>query len=262
MPGPDQAMQLKGRTAIVTGGGGGIGRAIAERFVQEGASIAIADRDARSARAVADSIVSAGGSALGIETDVADSAAVQRMADRVFAQFGRIDILVNNAGIRFLNPLLEQTEDEWRRTLDVNLTGPFLCCKAVIPYMLKGGKGKVVNVSSVAGQFGRPLRSAYCASKGGEIAFTRAAALDMKGRNIYVNALAPALIDTPLNSGFAGNAELAALWGRETILERWGKPSDVAEAALFLASDASDFITGTVLTVDGGWTSSMVRATE
>jgi gluconate 5-dehydrogenase len=128
--------------------------------------------------------------------------------------------------------------------------------------MLRTGKGKIVNVSSVAGMFGRPLRSAYCASKGGELAFTRAAALDMKGRNIYVNALAPALIDTPLNAGVAGDPELASVWGKETILERWGKPSDVAEAALFLASDASDFITGAVLTVDGGWTSSMVRATE
>ena len=255
-------MQLHGKIAIVTGGGGGIGKAIVEKFAQEGASVAIADRDAAAAAALARAVESNGGSALAVETDVADSNAVQRMADQVYAKFGRIDILVNNAGIRFLNSLLDQTEDEWRRTLDVNLTGPFLCCKAVIPYMLKGGKGKVVNVSSVAGQFGRPLRSAYCASKGGEIAFTRAAALDMKGRNIYVNALAPALIDTPLNAGFAGNAELASVWGKETILERWGKPSDVAEAALFLASDASDFITGTVLTVDGGWTSSMVRATE
>ena len=255
-------MQLQGKTAIVTGGGGGIGKAIVETFAREGAGVAIADRDLGAATALARTIESNGGAALAVETDVADSEAVQRMADQVYAKFGRIDILVNNAGIRFLNSLLDQTEEEWRRTLDVNLTGPFLCCKAVIPYMLKGGKGKVVNVSSVAGQFGRPLRSAYCASKGGEIAFTRAAALDMKGRNIYVNALAPALIDTPLNSGFAGNTELAAIWGKETILERWGKPSDVAEAALFLASDASDFITGTVLTVDGGWTSSMVRATE
>jgi NAD(P)-dependent dehydrogenase (short-subunit alcohol dehydrogenase family) len=184
------------------------------------------------------------------------------MAAQVYETFARIAILVNNAGIRFLNPLLEQTEDEWRRTLDVNLTGPFLCCKAVIPYMLRGGKGKIVNVSSVAGQFGRPLRRAYCASKGGEIAFTRAAALDMKGKNIYINALAPALVDTPLNAVFAGDAELAPVWGKETIVGRWGKPSEVAQAALFLASDASDFVNGSVLTVDGGWTAAMVRHGE
>ena len=255
-------MQLEGKVAIVTGGAAGIGRAIVEIFIREKARVAVADRDLGAAAALVKEIANAGGVALAVEADVADSTAVQRMAAQVFAEFGRIDILVNNAGIRFLNTLLEQTEEEWRRTLDVNLTGPFLCCKAVIPYMLRGGKGKVVNVSSVAGLFGRPLRSAYCASKGGEIAFTRAAALDMKGRNIYINALAPALIDTPLNSAFAANPELAAVWGKETLVERWGKPSEVAEAALFLSSDASDFITGSVLTIDGGWTSSMVRATE
>jgi NAD(P)-dependent dehydrogenase (short-subunit alcohol dehydrogenase family) len=259
-------MRLEGRVAIVTGGAAGIGRAIVEKLLEEGASVAIADRDrdgaARAAEELRRSRERAATTTLAVDVDVADARAVQRMADEVYRAYGRIDILVNNAGIRFLNPLLEQTEDEWRRTLDVNLTGPFLCCKAVIPYMLKGGKGKIVNVSSVAGQFGRPLRSAYCASKGGEIAFTRAAALDMKGKNIYINALAPALIDTPLNAGFAGDASLAETWGRELILERWGKPSDVAEAALFLASDASDFITGSVLTVDGGWTSSMVRQGE
>jgi len=260
-------MRLEGKVAIVTGGAAGIGRAIVEKFLEEGASVAIADRDLEGAARAAEELCRAGDArsarrTLPVEADVSDANAVQRMADAVHAAYGRIDILINNAGIRFLNPLLEQTEEEWRRTLDVNLTGPFLCCKAVITYMLRSGKGKIVNVSSVAGQFGRPLRSAYCASKGGEIAFTRAAALDMKGRNIYINALAPALIDTPLNAGFAGDAGLASTWGKELIVERWGKPSDVAEAALFLASDASDFITGTVLTVDGGWTSSMVRAGE
>ena len=255
-------MQLEGKVAIVTGGGGGIGKAIVETFAQEGARVAIADRNLAGARALSAALIAAGSTAEAIEVDVADSAAVTRMAAQVFETFGRIDILVNNAGIRFLNPLLEQTEDEWRRTLDVNLTGPFLCCKAVIPYMLRGGKGKIVNVSSVAGQFGRPLRSAYCASKGGEIAFTRAAALDMKGKNIYINALAPALVDTPLNAVFAGDAELAPVWGKETIVGRWGRPSEVAQAALFLASDASDFVNGSVLTVDGGWTAAMVRHGE
>ena len=255
-------MQLEGKVAIVTGGGGGIGKAIVETFAREGARVAIADRDVAAARTLAESLGAARGAALAVEVDVADSAAVTRMAAQVFDAFGRIDILVNNAGIRFLNALLEQSEDEWRRTLDVNLTGPFLCCKAVIPYMLRTGKGKIVNVSSVAGLFGRPLRSAYCASKGGEIAFTRAAALDMKGTNIYINALAPALVDTPLNAAFTADAALAPVWGRETMVGRWGKPAEIAQAALFLASDASDFVNGTVLTVDGGWTAAMVRHGE
>ncbi len=255
-------MELEGKVAIITGGGAGIGRAIAERFAAEGASVAVVDRNLDAANEVVQAITGNGGSAMAINADVADSGGVTRMAAEAFLKFSRIDILINNAGVRFINPLLEQTEQEWRRTLDVNLTGPFLCCKAVIPLMLRSGKGKIVNVSSVAGLFGRPQRSAYCASKGGEIAFTKAAALDMKGKNIYINALAPALIDTPLNSGFAANSDVAAVWGKETLVERWGKPSEIAEAALFLASDRSDFITGTVLTVDGGWTSSMVRGTE
>jgi NAD(P)-dependent dehydrogenase (short-subunit alcohol dehydrogenase family) len=255
-------MQLQGKVAIVTGGGGGIGKAIVETFAREGAQVAIADRNLAPARALAESLGAADGAALAVEVDVADSAAVTRMASKVFETFGRIDILVNNAGIRFLNTLLEQTEDEWRRTLDVNLTGPYLCCKAVIPYMMRTGKGKIVNVSSVAGLFGRPLRSAYCASKGGEIAFTRAAALDMKGKNIYINALAPALVDTPLNAAFTADAALAPVWGKETMVGRWGRPSEIAQAALFLASDASDFVNGTVLTVDGGWTAAMVRHGE
>jgi NAD(P)-dependent dehydrogenase (short-subunit alcohol dehydrogenase family) len=255
-------MQLEGRTAIVTGGGGGIGQAIVELFAKEGAGVAIADRNRAAAEALAARIAASGGKALAIEVDVADAAAVARMAAQAFEGFGRVDILVNNAGVRFLNPVLEQTEDEWRRTLDVNLTGPFLCCKAVIPYMLRGGKGKIVNVSSVAGLFGRPLRSAYCASKGGEIAFTRAAALDMKGKNIYINALAPALVDTPLNARFHSDPTLAEVWGKETMVGRWGRPSEVAQAALFLASDASDFVNGSVLTVDGGWTAAMVRHGE
>lgn len=255
-------MQLAGRVAIVTGGGAGIGGAIAERFAREGAKIVVVDLNRSAADKVAQDINEHGGSAMALGTDVSDSSAVHLATEAVFAKHGRIDILVNNAGIRYIKPLLEQTEDEWRRTLDVNLTAPFICAKAVIPYMVRSGKGKIVNVSSVAGFFGRPNRAAYCASKGGLIAFTRAAAVDMKGKNVYVNALAPALIETPFNAGFSEDADLAPTWGKEVIVGRWGKPSEVAEAALFLASDASDFITGTVITVDGGWTSSMVRAQE
>ena len=255
-------MQLAGRVAIVTGGGAGIGRAIAERFAQEGANVVIIDLNSSAADAVAQDITTHGGSARALGADVADSKSVRSATQAIFAEHARIDILVNNAGIRYIKPLLEHSEDEWRRTLDVNLTAPFLCTQAVIPFMVRGGKGKIVNVSSVAGFFGRPNRAAYCASKGGLIAFTKAAAVDMKGMNVYVNALAPALIETPFNAGFSEDAELAPTWGKEVIVGRWGKPSEVAEAALFLASDASDFITGTVITVDGGWTSALVRATE
>ena len=184
------------------------------------------------------------------------------MVAAVVSRFERLDILVNNAGIRFVKPFLEYTEEEWRKTLDVNLTGLFLCCRAAVPHMLRGGKGKIVNVASVAGEFGRPHRIGYCASKGGAIAFTKALAVDMSGKNICVNALSPALIDTPLNAAYATDDKLADVWGKELLVRRWGRPEDVAAAAIYLASDDSDFVTGSVLTVDGGWTAGLVRANE
>jgi NAD(P)-dependent dehydrogenase (short-subunit alcohol dehydrogenase family) len=252
-------MRLKGKCAIVTGAAAGIGRGIVERFAKEGARVAIADRDLDAARRAEKEI---GSDALAVEADVSNGAAVRAMVEHVVERFGGLDILVNNAGIRYVKPFLEYTEEEWRRTLDVNLTGLFLCCQAAVPHLLRRGKGKVLNVASVAGQFGRPQRSAYCASKGGALAFTRALAVDMKGKNICVNALAPALIDTPLNAGYAGDAALAAKWQNELLAGRWGRAADVAAAALYLASDDADFVTGTVLTVDGGWTGSLIREGE
>ena len=198
-----------------------------------------------------------------IAGDLADPAAPRKLWDAALDRLGgRIDVLVNNAGIRYVKPFLELTEDEWRKTLDVNLTGQFLCCRAVAPHMLKAGRGKIINLSSVAGQFGRPQRLAYCASKGGAIAFTKALAVELAGKNICVNALAPALIDTPLNATYANDDALADTWKNELLIRRWGRPEDVAAAAIYLASDESDFVTGTVLTVDGGWTAALIRANE
>jgi NAD(P)-dependent dehydrogenase (short-subunit alcohol dehydrogenase family) len=128
--------------------------------------------------------------------------------------------------------------------------------------MIKTGKGKVVNIASVAGDFGRPQRIAYCASKGGAIAFTKALAVDMAGKNICVNAISPALINTPLNADYANNESVAEVWGEELLVRRWGRTEDVALAALYLASDDSDFVTGTVMTVDGGWTCGLIRQGE
>jgi 3-oxoacyl-[acyl-carrier protein] reductase len=255
-------VRLKGKSAIVTGAAAGIGRGIAGCFAREGARVALADRDLQAARRAEEEIRAAGGEAFAVAADVSDGAAVRAMVGEVAQRFEGIDILVNNAGIRFVRPFLETTEEQWRRTLEVNLTGMFLCCQAAVPHMLRKGKGKVVNLASVAGQFGRPQRAAYCASKGGIIAFTKALAVDLKGRNVCVNALAPALIDTPLNAGYASDAALASTWKRELLAGRWGQPSDVALAALYLASEDADFVTGTVLTVDGGWTASLIRANE
>ena len=171
-------MKLKDKVAVVTGAAGGIGQAIAELFAREGARVALADRDATRLREVADAISASGGDIAAFEVDVSDGASVTRMVDAVASRFQRLDILVNNAGIRYVKPFLEYSEEEWRKTLDVNLTGLFLCCRAVVPHMLRNGRGKIVNVGSVAGEFGRPHRIAYCASKGGAIAFTKALAVD------------------------------------------------------------------------------------
>ena len=255
-------MRLKGKVAIVTGGAAGIGRAIVEAFAREGARVAVADRDMANARDAVAQVQSAGGEAGAFEVDVASAASAARMVSDVTARFGGLDVLVNNAGIRYVKPFLEYTEEEWRRTLDVNLTGLFLCCRAAVPQMLKGGKGKIVNMASVAGEFGRPHRIGYCASKGGAIAFTKALAVDLAGKNICMNALSPALIDPPLNAVFANDDSVSEVWGKELLVRRWGRPEDVAAAAVYLASDESDFVTGTVLTSDGGWTAGLLRANE
>ena len=255
-------MRLKGKVAIITGGAAGIGRGMVEAFAREGARVAVADRDMANARDAVAQVRSAGGEAEAFEVDVASGASASRMVSEVVARFDGLDILVNNAGIRYVKAFLEYTEEEWRRTLDVNLTGLFLCCRAAVPELLKRGKGKIVNVSSVAGEFGRPHRIAYCASKGGSIAFTKALAVDMAGKNICVNALSPALIDTPFNAVYAKDDSISDVWGNELLVRRWGRPADVAAAAIYLASDESDFVTGTVLTIDGGWTGSLLRANE
>jgi NAD(P)-dependent dehydrogenase (short-subunit alcohol dehydrogenase family) len=144
--------------------------------------------------------------------------------------------------------------------LDVNLTSQFLCAKAVVPHMLRQGKGKIVNIASIASYIGRPNRVAYCASKGGVLQFTRALATDMKGKNIFVNAITPGSIVTGMNADPASDPNMD--WGSETLVERWGQPEDIAHAALFLASDDSDYITGADLRVDGGWLAGRARAGE
>ena len=255
-------MRLKDKVAIITGGAAGLGRGMAEAFVREGARVAIADRDVAGAQEAASQLRENGGDAGAFEVDVSNSASVARMTEEVVARYGTIDVLVNNAGIRYVKPFLELSEEEWRRTLDVNLTGHFLCCRAVVPHMLKAKRGKIINLSSVAGEYGRPQRSAYCASKGGAIAFTKALAVELAGKNICVNALAPALIDTPLNAGYANDEALADTWKNELLVRRWGRPEDVAAGAVYLASTESDYVTGIVLTIDGGWTAALIRANE
>jgi len=253
-------MRLKDKSAIVTGGGFGMGRAICLAYAHEGARVTVADINENNAQSVADEINEHGGQAIASKTDVRNAADIATTVERCLERFDRIDILVNNVGVRCVKSFLDHTEDDWRDMLDVNLTSQFLCAKAVIPHMLKQGKGKIINFASIASYIGRPNRVAYCAAKGGVLQFTRALATDMKGRNIFVNAIVPGSIATGMNAEPAADPNMD--WGSETLLERWGQPEDIAGAAIFLASDESDYITGADLRIDGGWLAGRARDGE
>jgi len=255
-------MRLQDKSAIVTGAASGIGLAIARRFVAEGASVTLADLDGDGAKRVAAELEDEGGAAIGLRVDITQRAQVDAMVAAAVERFGGVDILINNAGSRVIKPFLEHTEEDWRRMLDVNLTGHFLCCQAVIPHMLAAGGGRIVNMASIASYVGRPNRVGYVAAKGGLLALTRALAADMAGRNIAVNALAPGMIASPLNREFSEDRVLGDAWNSENLARRWGRPDDIAGAAVFLASADAGFITGEAITVDGGSIAALVRHGE
>jgi NAD(P)-dependent dehydrogenase (short-subunit alcohol dehydrogenase family) len=244
-------MRLSGKVAVVTGGGSGMGRAIGLAFAREGAKVVIADINLEAASETVALLESAGGDAIAVKVDVTRKAETLDMAEAALGRFGRIDVLVNNAGSRCLKSFLDHTEEDWHRMIDINLTGHFFCAQAVVPSMLKGGKGKIINLASIAAHTGRPDRVAYCAAKAGVMGLTRALAMDMRGKNICVTAISPGSIATPMNQAAATSTEVE--WGKETVVGRWGTAEDVAHAAVFLASDESDYITGSEIAVEGGW---------
>ena len=252
-------MRLQNKVAIVTGGASGIGKAIAAAYVREGARVALVDIDEAKGKQAA-SEISAKGEAISVRTDVTDSTSVNQMAAEVDRRFGRIDILVNNVGVRITKPFLEHTDADWNVMIATNLTGPFFCARAVTPFMIRGGRGRIINTASIASFVGRPNRVAYVSAKSGLLGMTRALAIDLGGSGITVNAIAPGSINSPMNASQAADADHD--WGKETPVGRWGTPEDIANAALFLALDESSYITGAELKVDGGWVSTKARAGE
>lgn len=246
-------MRLEGQVALITGAGRagkGIGRAIALKLASEGAKIAIVDYVAEAAEAVAKEVDEMGGEALALQANVADPGDVERVVQATVDRFSKIDILVNNAGITRDNLLVRMTEDEWDAVLDTNLKGVFNCTKAVAKLMMRQRKGKIVNMSSVMGIIGNAGQANYSASKGGVIAFTKAVAKELGSRGINVNAVAPGFIQTAMTEEMPEDAKKGI---EDRIpLRRLGSPEDVAEVVAFLCTDASSYITGQVIAVDGG----------
>ena len=252
-------MRLRNTVALVTGGGSGIGRAICERFAQEGAQIVAADLRPERAEETAARIAAAGGEAIGLPVDVAKADSVAAMARSAIGRFGRVDILVNNAGLSVGNDILEISEEEWDLNLNVVLKGVYLCSKALLPGMLERRRGVIINIASVNGMEALG-EAAYSAAKAGMINLTQNMAIRYGDRGVRVNCIAPGTIRTPIwGERVAKDPQVFEKLAAWYPLGRVGQPEDVAHAALFLASDEASWITGVTLPVDGGLTAGQFR---
>lgn len=245
---------LAGRVAIVTGGAMGNGRGMALGLARAGADLVIADIDAPTAeQATCAEARALGRQAIAVSTDVSNRSSVEAMVGATLAQYGHVDVLVNNAGVTARFDLLELPEEEWDRVLGINLKGVFLCTQAAARAMVASGNGgSIINISSTAATRGVPYSAHYSASKGGVELFTRAAARALARHRIHVNAIAPGVMETPLLRSFLDEAGQRERYEQSIPLGRIGQPEDLVGAVIFLASDASAFVTGTVIHVDGG----------
>ncbi|MBM3189756.1 MAG: glucose 1-dehydrogenase [Chloroflexi bacterium] len=250
--------RLEGKVAVVTGSSSGLGRAIAVMFAQEGAKVLVnADSNVAGGQETVRMIKDAGGEAIFVQADVSKSADCKRMMRAAVDAFGRIDVLVNNAGVEIRGGVMSLTEEEWDAMLGVDLKGIFLCSREAIPEMIKVGGGSIINVTSVLSFDVIPERAAYCAAKAGAVHLTRSIALDYAKHNIRCNALGPGAFHTPLldksmrDSGdYEGTMQVLK---NKSVFGRMGEPEEAAAVAVFLASDESSFVTGSVYQVDGGW---------
>jgi NAD(P)-dependent dehydrogenase (short-subunit alcohol dehydrogenase family) len=243
--------RLDGRVALVTGGVRGLGIAMAEALAEAGAIVAVTARSHDAASAAAREL---GGQAFGIAVDVTDRASVEAMVARVLNDHGRLDILVNNAGVNVRGSIEQLEEDDWDQVLDTNLKGPWLCCRAVGSAMKRQKWGRVINLSSMLAEISLPGRTPYASSKGGLTMLTKTLALEWAPDGINVNAIAPGPFATEMNLPLLNDPEVRATFQAKIPLGRWGEPQELGAVAVFLASEASSFITGATIFVDGGYT--------
>lgn len=249
-------MRMKQKVSIITGAQSGIGLATARRFAAEGATVVLAD--VKDASPAANELVGTGAQARFVQTDVSDASQVGALLEETLSAYGRLDVLVNNAGVELPKRITDTTEAEWDRLMDVNLKGVFLCSRAAIPAMQQQGGGVIVNVGSELGVVGGSEIAAYCAAKGGVVQLTKAMAVDHAADGIRVNCVCPGPVATPLlEATIQGSTdpqkERLSILGK-TLMKRFGHPTEIASAILFLASDESSYMTGSILLVDGGVT--------
>lgn len=245
--------RLHNKVAIVTGAGGGMGRADALLFAKEGAKVVVTDIQEDKVRQVVEEIKQNGGEGIGFVHNVASEEQWASIVEEAVNQFGKIDILVNNAGVSSATPFQDVSMDEWNRVMNINLTGVFLGQKSVIPHMIANGGGSIINISSIAGLTGGSGAGPYTASKGAVRMLTKATAIDFAQHNIRANSIHPGYIATPMTVDLMANDQMKQWFQSQTPLPRLGKPEDIAAGVLFLASDDSSFITGIELPIDGGY---------
>lgn len=249
-----ELFDLTGRVALVTGASKGLGKAIALALAQAGADLALYARNREDLEAVRDSVVALGRRAEIFCVDVMDTTLIENNVNATLESFGHIDILVNNAGVNIRKTVLELSPEEWDLVLNTNLKGYFLMARAVVPHMLARGSGKVINMASILGTVALPNQLAYASSKGGVMQMTKVMAIEWAKQGVQVNAIGPTYFETPLVAQLRNDPERYRFIVERTPMGRWGQPEELAGVVIFLASRASDFITGQTIFIDGGWT--------